>query len=78
MFVFLFLLWLPCGIWSSPARDQIRAAVATYTAALATPDPLTHFAGPGIEPVLWQCRNAADPIVPQQEFWAFLSESFLF
>ena len=29
----------------------IQAAVTTYAAAVATPDPLTHGAGLGIEPV---------------------------
>ena len=29
-------------IWSSPARDQIQAAVVTYTAGAATRDPSTH------------------------------------
>ena len=24
---YFFLFWLPCGIWSSQARDQIRAIV---------------------------------------------------
>ena len=33
------------------ARDQIRAAVVTDTAAAAMLDPLTHWAKPGIEPV---------------------------
>ena len=37
---FLFsLFWLPCGIWSSWARDHIGATVASYTTAVATPDP---------------------------------------
>ena len=47
-FVFFVLLW------SSQARTQIQ----TYTAAAATPNPLTHCAGPGIEPVSWLCRDA--------------------
>ena len=34
----------PTGYGSSWARDQIQATAA------ATPDPLTHRAGPGIEP----------------------------
>ena len=28
---------------------------------MAMPDPLTHFAGPGMEPVSWRHREAADP-----------------
>jgi len=43
----------------------------TYAAAEAMPDPLTHWARPGIEPVSWCCRQAADPIVPQQELLEF-------
>jgi len=45
----------------------IRATVATYAAAIATPDPLTHCAGPGIEPVFWYCRDTTDPFGPQRE-----------
>ena len=33
------------------ARDQIQAAAATYTTAVATLDPLTHCARPVIKPV---------------------------
>ena len=54
-------------MWSSQARDQIQAAVVTYTA-----DPLTHYAGLGIEPANWCCRDAFSPIVPQQDLLAFL------
>lgn len=46
--------------------DQIQAAVATYTAAMATPNPVTHCAGLGIEPAPWCCRDAANPIAPQR------------
>ena len=28
-----FLLWLPCSIWNSPARDQIQVTVVTYVTA---------------------------------------------
>jgi len=35
---------------SSWARDWIQATVATYTTAMATPDPLIHCTGLGIEP----------------------------
>ena len=38
------------------------------------PDPLTHYARPGIQYVSWHCRDAADPIVPQ---WELLEKKFL-
>ena len=47
-------------------RDQIRAAVATYHAAVAVPDPLAHGARLGIEPASWCCRDATDPFMPHQ------------
>ena len=49
------VFWLPCGIWSSKARDRIRATVVSYPTAAATPDPLTHCARLGIEPASWSC-----------------------
>ena len=64
-FFFFFLFWLPHGIWNFWARDQIQAAVVTQAAAVATVEPLTHCAGPGIEPACWRCKDTADPIVPQ-------------
>ena len=70
---FFFFFWLPCGIWSFWARDQIRAVVATYAAAVAMPVPLTHSARPGINPVSWRYRDTANPIVPQQELLEFYS-----
>ena len=63
-----FLLWLPWVTWNSRARDRISAAVATYTTAAATLDPLTHCAGPGIKPASWHYRDATDPVVPQWEY----------
>ena len=45
------LFWPPHSTWSSQARDQIRATVVTHTMAAVMPDPLTHCAGRGIEPV---------------------------
>ena len=36
---------------SSQARDWFQAAVVTYAAAAATLDPLTHYTGPGMEPL---------------------------
>lgn len=47
-FLFLFLFWLPRSIRHSQVRDQIRPVVVTYTSAIATPDLLTHCAGPGV------------------------------
>lgn len=38
---FFFLFWLYHDIWSSHARNQIWAAVVTYTIAMVTLDPLT-------------------------------------
>ena len=35
--------------------------------AVATLDPLTHCAGPGIEPASWHYRDTADPTASQQE-----------
>ena len=46
---FFFSFWLPHGTWIAPARDGIRAGVVTYATAAATLDPLTYWAGPGIE-----------------------------
>ena len=31
--------WLPQGIWSSQAKDQIQATTANYTTATAMPNP---------------------------------------
>ena len=45
-------------MWSSRARDQIQTAVVTYTATLATLDPLIHGARVGMEPAAWHCRDA--------------------
>ena len=52
---------------SSWARDQIPATASTYTAAAATPDPLTHSAGPGIKPFSPQYHKPlqSEPTVPQ-------------
>ena len=55
------------GTWSSEARNQIQATVVTYAAAVATIDPLIHCTGPGIQPVSWRYRDAANPVAPQQE-----------
>ena len=66
-FYFILFVWLPHCTWSSWARGQIWAVILTYTTAAAMPDPLTHCAGLGSKPVSWCCRDASDPIVPQQE-----------
>ena len=63
--------WALLGPWSSWARAQIRAAVVWYATGVAVPDPLTHCAGLRIEPASWHCRDAADPVVPHQEFLYF-------
>ena len=60
-----FFFWLPHGIWSPQARDQMGATVLTYTTAAAMPDCLTHCEAPGIETASQCYRDAADPIVPQ-------------
>ena len=41
-------------------------------AAAAMPDPLTHWAWPGIEPASWHCRDAANPLAPQWELHCLL------
>ena len=38
-----------------------------YATAAAMPDPLTHCAGLGIELASSHCRDAVDPVAPQQE-----------
>ena len=62
-----FLMATPAVYASSQTRGQIQAAVSTYVAAAAMPDPLTHFAGAGIELASWRCRDAANPIAPQPQ-----------
>ena len=42
-------------------RDQIQAAVVIYGAAVATQDPLTQCARPGIEPACGCCIDVAYP-----------------
>ena len=71
-FIHSFNFWLPQGIWSSQPRDHMWFAVVTYAAAVAIVDLLTHYAGPGIEPTSWHCRDAADPTVPQQKLLSYL------
>ena len=54
-FFFFFFLFATLLHMEFPARDQIRAAIATYTAAEAMPDPLTHYVGLEIEPADRPC-----------------------
>ena len=62
-FSFFFFLATPMAYGSSWARDQ------TQTVATAVPDPLSHYARPGIEPALPQrearslihCTTAESP-----------------
>ena len=55
----------------SQARDWIWATAVTYTETVATLDPLTHWAGPGIEPIPPQqpklLQSDSEPTVPQVE-----------
>ena len=46
-------------------------AVVTYTAAVATMDPLAYGTRPGIEPSSWCCRNSTDLFAPYQELHQF-------
>ena len=48
-------------------RDQTQTAIAVYATAVATPDPPTHCARPGIEPASRCYRDATDHIAPHQE-----------
>ena len=64
---FCFLFWLPHSIQSFQTRDQIQATIETYPATAELPDSLNHCAKQGIEPESWCCRDAANPIVPQQD-----------
>ena len=46
-----FFMAAPEAYGSSQTRDCIHATAGTYATAVAMPDPLTHCAWPGIEPV---------------------------
>ena len=66
-FFFLFrfpLFWLPGGMWSSQARDQIQATVANLHCIL------TYCPGPGMEPASQHSRDAAKPIDPHNEIYS--------
>ena len=66
-FGFLGFLGHPTGYGVSEPGIRSKTTVATYATAVVTLDPLIHCAGPEIEPAFWHSRNAANPVVPQQE-----------
>ena len=45
----------------------VRSELQLWPAGVAMLDPLTHRAGPGMQPVSWCCRDATDAVVPWQE-----------
>ena len=51
IYIYVCILAASVTYWSFWARDRIWATAVTYTASAETPDPLTHCAGPEIEPV---------------------------
>ena len=51
---------------SGPGSESEQQLPA-YATAVATVDPLTHCARPGIEPLSQCSQEAADPVVPQRE-----------
>ena len=53
-------------------QGQIQATLVTYNRAVSRPDPLTHCAWLGIEPVSWCCREASSPVGSQQGLQSFL------
>ena len=55
-FFSFFLLWPPCSIQSSQARDQIWVTVVTYAAAVATPD---------LNPLCWAGNRICIPALQQ-------------
>ena len=55
-----FFFWLPCGLWCSPAKDQIQAAVG----AMRHPYPTV--LEPGIKAVSQHSQDTTDPIAPQR------------
>ena len=50
-YYYFFLFWPPHGIWSSQARDQIQARVATCTIAVATLVLNLHPSAPEMPPI---------------------------
>ena len=82
-FILLFfsLMAIPGAIilrGSSWANDWTLATAVTYAAAAAMPDPLTHCSGLGMEPVSWRCRDAANPVAPQQELLILFSSTVIY
>ena len=65
---FCFHFWPPCGIWSSQARDQIHCNLHLWQLWILNP-----LWGPGNEPASQCPREAASPVVPQQELLPFLT-----
>lgn len=63
--VVLFFFLPPPSLWGSQTRDQIPATTAICAAAVAVQDPLTHCAGPEIEPASQHFRDATNGIAPE-------------
>ena len=57
-----FLMAAPAAYGRSCAREWNGAAAATYTTATTTSGPLTHYAGPGIEP---EPPRGSNPSLPR-------------
>ena len=61
---------------SSRARDQIRAAVATYGTVVTFLDALAHCVRQRmIKPASWYCRDAADPAASQRDIRKFIIQT---
>lgn len=54
-------------MWSSQARDQVRATVRTQVTTVAMPEPQPIGLGQGSNLRPEHFRDAADPTAPQQE-----------
>ena len=48
-----------------PSQGSDLSHNYSYATAAAMPDPLTHCAGLGIEPVFWRCRDTTNPVLPR-------------
>ena len=61
----------PPPLWHTELLGQGSdlSHIVTYAEVRATRNPLTHCAGPGIDPTSWHCRDAADPIAPRGNSW---------
>ena len=64
-FFFFFLFWPLCSMWKflGQGSDPSHSCDLCHS----SDNPLTHCAGPGIEPVSWCSRDASDPVAPQWE-----------